>query len=135
MNLNTLTRDELIEKLAELEYFPELKPKLDQWLPHYIYAQDLEVVELLLASGANPNPSDDLDCYLHYLLHEYSVSRSTSGPKVLEIMEALLCAGANPNRVWSGNWRAYDYAISHNVEHIARLLEKYGATKVKREYM
>ena len=135
MSESTLTREELIEGLHEIEFYPEIQPHLDTYLQHFIYAKDLEMVKLLLKAGAAPNPKNDLDCYLHHLLHEYKVTKTTSGELILELMQALLEAGANPNRVWCNNFRAYDYAVTEEIEPVAKLLEQYGAEQSIREYI
>ena len=131
----TLTREELIEKLEEIECWPEHRHYLGCYLHQYIHSKDIEIVELLLKAGADPNPQDDLDCYLHHLFHEYKVTKTTAGDQLLKLMQVLLEAGANPNRVWCNNYRAYDYAAAEGVEPIIELLEKYGANRKTRRYI
>jgi ankyrin repeat protein len=133
--MNNLSREELKQKLGEIDFWPELLPILNNYLYQYVHSKDLEMVRLLLNAGANPNPEDDLDCFLHHLFHEYKVTRTTAGDRVLELMKILLEAGANPNRVWCNNYRAYDYAAVEDIEPVKRLLEKYGADKKIREYI
>jgi hypothetical protein len=129
-----LERSELLNALEELEFFPELKKELSVYLYQYVHQSDLEMIQLLLKAGANPNPKENLDCYLHHLLHEYIVTKSTKGEYILQIARSLLAAGANPNRVWSNNWRAYDYAADDNyVSEYAALLLEYGADPFIRE--
>ncbi|MEW8227057.1 MAG: hypothetical protein AB2748_15010 [Candidatus Thiodiazotropha endolucinida] len=135
MSASTLTREELKEVLSEMEFHPEVERYLDSYLRQYVYSKDLEMVKLLLKRGANPNPRDDLDCYLHHLLHEYEVTKTTSGETLLALMSALLEGGANPNRTWCNNWRAYDYAATQHVEPVARLLLQHGASPEIREYV
>ena len=135
MNDLTLTREELIEKLEEIECWPEVLPDLNNYLNQYVQSKDVELVRLLLNAGADPNPEDQLDCYLHQLFHEYKVTQTTAGDRILELMKVMLEAGANPNRVWCNNWRAYDYAATEGVEPVARLLEQCGADSTIREYI
>jgi len=133
--MSNLSREELIDRVAEIELWPELKPDLNGYLSHYVQSKDPKLVELLLNAGADPDSKEELDCYLHHLFHEYKATKSTSGDAVLQIMEMLLKAGANPNRVWCNNWRAYDYAVEENIIPIASLLEKYNVDKKPREYI
>jgi hypothetical protein len=135
MSASTLTREQLKEAAEELDFHPEIRVHLDSYLNLYVLGKDLEMVKLLLNAGANPNPSDDLDCYLHHLLHEYQATKTTSGEIVLALMRALLEGGANPNRPWCNNWRAYDYAATQNVEPVAKLLLQHGADPKIREYV
>lgn len=116
-----------------MEFYPELKRQLGQHLENAIYQKDIAFLDALLNAGANPNPVDDLNCYLHYLLHEYQVERTTKADLVLSMMELLLRHGANPNRVWSNNLRAYDYAVSWGIIPVTAILEKYGADKQQRD--
>jgi ankyrin repeat protein len=116
-----------------LELWPELIPQLDWFLKDFLYNKDTEMISILLKAGANPNPPDNLDCWLHHFLHEYIVNRTLHGKSILNIVELLLIHGANPNRVWSNNLRAYDYAIGWGIKPIAELLEKYGADRQLRE--
>ncbi|WP_020405016.1 ankyrin repeat domain-containing protein [Hahella ganghwensis] len=126
-------REEILEKLEEIEFWPDLKKQLENYLACAIGQKDIESIKALLKAGANPNPIDDLDDHLHHLLHEYQVEKTTKGELILSIVEALLKYGANPNRVWSNNLRAYDYAVSWNVGAIVELLENYGADKELRK--
>ena len=135
MSASTLTREELKETVEELAFHPEVRRHLDSYLNQYVHAKDLEMVKLLLKAGANPNPIDNLDCYLHHLLHEYEATKTTSGEMVLSLMGVLLEGGASPNRPWCNNWRAYDYAASQNIEPVATLLLQYGADPKIREYV
>lgn len=135
MSASTLTREELLEAVEDLELYPEVYTHLDSYLNQYVHAKDLVMIRLLLKAGANPNPKHHLDCYLHHLLHEYEATKTTSGELVLEIMAALLEGGANPNRPWCNNWRAYDYAASQDVKPVAQLLLQYGAIPEIREYV
>ena len=130
-----LTRETLIEKIQEIEFWPELLDDLNFYLRSYLDRKDLEVIRLLLSIGANPNPDDDLDCYLTHLLYEYRSNKTLHGDLILSIMELLLVAGADANRVWCNNYRAYDYAVYWNLQPIAKLLEKYGANKKLRDYI
>ncbi len=133
--MRVLTREILIQKLQEIEFWPELLDDLNFYLKSYLYSKDLEVIKLLLSNGANPNPDDSLNCYLHHFLHEYQSNKSLHGELILSIMEQLLMAGADTNRVWCNNYRAYDYAIYWDIRPVAELLEKYGANKKMREYI
>jgi len=126
-------KEEILEKLDEIEFWPELKEQLEPYLDNAIGLKDIEFIEALLKAGANPNPRDNLNCHLHHLLHEYQVEKTTRGDLVLSIIELLLKFGANPNRVWCNNLRAYDYAVSWNVGPVIELLEQYGANKELRE--
>jgi ankyrin repeat protein len=128
-----LTREEVLVKLDEIEFWPELKLQFQHYLDSSINQKDVVFLEALLKAGADPNPADNLNCYLHHLLHEYQVEKTTNGALVLSIMESLLKHGANPNRVWSNNLRAYDYAVSWGISPVAEMLEKYGADKNLRE--
>lgn len=130
--MNLLSREELLEKIGDLK--SDLAADLDMYLQNYLYSKDLQLITVLLQSGANPNPVSDLDCWLHYFLHEYISSKTLHGEIILAIVEILLKHGANPNRVWANNQRAYDYAIEYEVEPFALLLEKYGANTQLREY-
>ncbi len=128
-----LSRQQLKEQLVEIDYWPELKSDLDFYLNEYIFSKDVEMINLLLETGANPNPNEDLDDHLFYLYDEYQQVRSTSGDIVLTIMESLLKAGANPNRVWCNNCRAYDYAVNAGIQPVRELLERYGVDQNLRE--
>jgi ankyrin repeat protein len=130
-----LDRETIIERLKEIELWEELKGELHFLLANAIASKDYEYIEALLKAGANPNPKDDLDCHIQYLLHEFKVEKTTKGELILSIVELLLQHGANPNRVWCNNQRAYDYAVSWNVSPFAKLLEKYGADTKLREYI
>ena len=124
-----LTRSELIEKLGEFEFWPEIALEFEEHLRNAISSKDLELVRLLLNAGANPNAKEDLHCYLFLLLHEYMVTKSTTGNISLDIMNELLNAGADPNRVVQCNLRAYDYAVGYRVKPMVEMLERYGAEK------
>jgi hypothetical protein len=130
-----LDRETIIERLNELELWPELKEELDVYLVNAVYSKDFLLIQSLLKADANPNPKDDLDCYIHHLLHEYQVEKTTKGSLILSIVELLLKYGANPNRVWCNNQRAYDYAKAWHVSPFVELLEKYGADTKEREYI
>ena len=133
--MKLLSREELLEQIGELEFRLDLVSDLGIYLQNYLYSKDLELITVLLQSGANPNPESDLDCWLHYFLHEYKSNKTLHGELILAIVEALLKHGANPNRVWANNQRAYDYAIEYKIEPFALLLEKYGASTELREYI
>ncbi|MFC6635019.1 hypothetical protein [Microbulbifer taiwanensis] len=122
-------REEILTKLEEIEFWPELNGQLESYLDNAISLKDIEFAEALLKAGANPNPKDNLDDHLHHLLHEYKVEKTVNGNLILSIIEMLLKFGANPNRVWCNNLRAYDYAVSENVTSVVELLEKYGADR------
>ncbi len=130
-----LNRDQLKERIEELVLSPELISELNIYLNEYIRKIDLEIVNLLLQAGADPNPKQDLDDYLFYLYDEYRITKSTTGEIVLELMNELLKAGANPNRVWCNNYRAYDYAVENNVTAVKELLENHGVDKKLRKYI
>jgi hypothetical protein len=131
--LHHLTKEELIEKLEEIELYPELKKGLGEYLSDYVHQKDLKVVTKLLKAGANPNSAEGLNDYLLYLLHEYEVEKNTNGELVLLIMKTLLENGANPNRVAMNNLRAYDYAVAHNTIKVAKLLREYEVNVELRE--
>ncbi|MES9834531.1 MAG: hypothetical protein ABW139_20050 [Candidatus Thiodiazotropha sp. DIVDIV] len=130
-----LDRETLIERLKELELWPELEEELHRYLGNAVYSKDFEYIQALLKAGANPNPKDNLDCYIQHYLHEYQVEKTTKGRLILEIVELLLKYGANPNRVWCNNQRAYDYAKAWHVSPFVELLKKYGADTKEREYI
>lgn len=133
--MNLLSREELLEKIGDLKFHSDLAADLDMYLQNYLYIKDLQLITVLLQSGANPNSESDLDCWLHYFLHEYISNKTLHGELILAIVEILLKHGANPNRVWANNLRAYDYAIEYEIEPFALLLEKYGANTQLREYI
>jgi hypothetical protein len=135
MDALRLSRDELLERLELIDCFPELKSDLGLFLERYVYNKDLEVVERLLAAGADPNATEDLHDYMLWLLHEYLATKSTSGERILALMEVLLQGGANPNRIAMNNLRAYDYARQYKLEPLVSILEKYGVDKSLREFM
>ena len=131
--MKLLSREELLDKISELEFYPELTTDLGIYLQNYLFGKDLQVVKALLVAGANPNPESNLDCWLHHFLHEYRSNKTLHGELILAIVETLLEHGANPNRVWCNNLRAYDYALSYEVLPFTSLLEKYGANTELRE--
>ena len=131
--MESLNRTELLEKIEEIKFWPELVPFLKYYLEHYIEVLDEYMVQKLLENGADPNPDNELHCHLGCLLHEYRVVYTTGSKSILKIMELLLMYGADPNRIWMNNLRAYDYAVRNNENEITDLLEKYGAYKYSRE--
>ena len=131
--MKVLDRHELIQKLNEIELWPEILSDLDFYLEHSLSLLDLELIKILLQHGANPSAKEDIDCFLHDLLHKYLANKTLKGDLILSVMEELLKAGANPNRIWSNNLRAYDYAKTWGVQAISDLLEKYGVDKELRE--
>lgn len=132
--MGNLDRSELIDTLRELEFSPEPSEDFSSYLHKYIYQGDLEMIQLLLEAGANPNPVKDSDCYLRHLLHEYTVNKTVKGELILQVARSLLAAGANPNRVWCNNWRAYDYAAAAScVSEYTALLLEFGADPAIRE--
>lgn len=133
MDVGHITKDDLLAQLENIELYPELLEYFDYFLAQYVRARDLEVVKKLLEAGANPNARDDLDDYLLYLMHEYEVTKSSDGERVLALMAMLLEYGANANRVVMNNLRAYDYSVSLKVPPVKELLEKYGADKKLRK--
>jgi len=126
-------KEEILTKLEEIEFWPDLKAQLEFYLDNAINLKDIDFIETLLKAGANPNPKEGLNCHLHHLLHEYQVEKTTKGEMILSIIELLLKFGANPNRVWGNNLRAYDYAVSWKIGPVIEVLEKYGADKELRE--
>ena len=130
-----LPRQKLIEKLDEIEFYPEFKTNLDEYLPNFIHNCDIELIQMLLDAGASPNAKDHLDDFLFHLLHEYEVTKTTKGELILSIMKVLLKSGADPNIVVMGNYRAYDYAVCYNLYEVKELLENYGVDKQLREYI
>jgi len=130
-----LDRVELLDKLRELEYFPEFTEELDHYLPKYIRDKDLEVVQVLLKAGANPNPKESLNCYLLGLLFEYQAVKTTAGEAVLELLQILLEYGANPNRIVMNNQRAYDYSVSKKHPEVEKILLKHGAIRELRKWL
>jgi ankyrin repeat protein len=130
-----LDRETIIERLEEIELWPELAGELHIYLSNAVFSKDIQYIEALLKAGANPNPKNDLDCYIYHLLHEYQVEKTTKGDLILSIVELLLKYGTNPNRVWCNNQRAYDYAKAWHVSQFVELLEKYGADMKLREYI
>lgn len=128
-------REELKEILENLDCYPEIREELQDYLSHYVQSLDLEMVAALLEGGCNPNPKDNLHCFIHLLLHEYIAVKTSSGMAVLEMLEMLLMHGANPNRVWSNNQRAYDYAVAWDIKPVANLLKRFGADSELREPM
>jgi hypothetical protein len=133
--MKLLSREELLKQIGELEFRPDLAADSEFYLQNYLYSKDLQLITVLLQSGANPNPESDLDCWLHYFLHEYISNKTLHGELILAIVEVLLKHGANPNRVWCNNQRAYDYAIAYGSEPYFWLLERYGANPELREYI
>ncbi len=131
--MTLITREQLKEKIEELELWPELLTQLDLHLTQFLYSKDLEMISILLQAGANPNPKSDLDCWLHHFLHEYITNRILHGELILNIVELLLRHGANPNRVWCNNLRAYDYAIEYEIKPFAEILKEYGVNPELRE--
>lgn len=130
-----MTRQEILDTLIYLEYFPEKKETVFSYLEDYIHKMDVEMIDKLLEAGASPQAKDELSDYLHHLLSEYQTSKTLHGEKILIITEALLRAGANPNGVWCNNWRAYDYAVENGINEMKELLEKYGAETKVRNYV
>ncbi len=128
-----LTREQLKEKIEELECWPELATELDWYLQKFLYDNDLEMASILLRAGVNRTPNGDLSCWLFPFLQEYMTNRTLHGELILNIVELLLRYGANPNQVWSNNLRAYDYAIYWGIEPFSTLLEKHGANPQLRE--
>jgi len=130
-----LDQDQLLERLDELEFFPEFVSELDWYLEHYINCKNFEVVSRLLESGASPNSKNDLDDYLFHLLDRYQSEKSTAGELILSLLTLLLEKGANPNRVVMNNQRAYDYSVHRKLPELTELLLKYGANKELREFI
>ncbi|UZE97193.1 hypothetical protein [Alkalimarinus alittae] len=122
-----MERQELLDTIEEIEFFPERKDELFSYLENYLHKKDFEVIEKLLRAGAQPNSKDALSDYFLYLLHEYQVEKAINGSLILTIIDLLLKHGGNPNRVAMNNWRAYDYAVAYEVSEVANLLLRYGA--------
>jgi ankyrin repeat protein len=128
-----LNREQLKEKIEELEFWPELSSQLDFYLKDFLYNKDIEMITILLKAGASPNPKEDLDCWLHHFYEEYMTNKTLHGELILKIVELLLIHGANPNRLWSNNLRAYDFAIHWGIKPFTALLEKHGVDLELRE--
>ena len=130
-----LNQDQLLERLGELEFFPEFVKELDRYLEHYINIKDINMVTKLLESGASPNSKYDLDDYLFHLLDCYQSEKTTSGDLIFSLLTLLLKNGANPDRVVMNNQRAYDYSVSRKLPELTELFLKYGANKELREWI
>jgi hypothetical protein len=100
-----------------------------------VHAKDVERVRALLETGHGPDVVEPWgDSLLHYLVHEFQVTRSTQGPRVLEIIELLLKYGANPEQVGANNWRAVDLSIEAGLKELTEVFVRYGAKDAQREF-
>jgi ankyrin repeat protein len=107
----------------------------DAYLSQAVHRKDLDLVRTLLAEGVGPDVSEAWgDSLLHYLVHEYQVTRSTQGPVVLEILRLLLAYGANPNQVGANNWRAIDMSIDRGLTEVTEIFTRHGADPTQREF-
>lgn len=96
-----------------------------------VQSKDVKNVCALLAAGHASDVIESWgDSLLHYLVHEYQVTRSTQGPIVLEILESLLKHGANPEHVGANNWRAIDLSIEAGLDEVTNVFVRYGASRV-----
>jgi hypothetical protein len=92
-------------------------------------------VRALLTAGHGPDVVEPWgDSLLHYLVHEYQVTRSTQGPIVLELLELLLKHGASPEHVGANNWRAIDLSIEAGLDEVTSIFVRYGASQIQREF-
>jgi len=131
-----LTRDELIGHLAVCRDDPEFIQTRDAYLKSAVLSKDVQLVDLLLKAGANPNHAESWgDTLLHYLVHEYEVTRTTQGAVVLQLADLLLSHGADPELVGGGNWRAIDLCIEHRLNELVSLFVRYGADPKQRAYV
>ena len=109
---HTLTRDEVLESLAELADDHSFGPLRDYYLGHAVNSLDLELAGGMLGMGANPNHCDGgYDSFLHHLFERFRSQRTTHGIAVLSMVQLLLRHGADPNLVGCNNYRAVDLAL------------------------
>jgi hypothetical protein len=131
-----LTREELIDHLDVYRDHPEFLHARDAYLKRAVIAKDVELADLLLKAGANPDWAElGGDSLLLYLVHEYEATHTSQGPLVLRLATLLLSYGANPERVESGNWRAIDHCIDHGLEEMVNIFVRYGADPKPRPYV
>jgi hypothetical protein len=108
----------------------------DAELVRAVQSKDVERVRALLAAGHGPDVVESWgDSLLHYLVHEYQVTRSSQGPAVLAILESLLKHGASPEQVGANNWRAIDISIEAGLNEVTDIFVRYGASRVQREFI
>jgi hypothetical protein len=131
-----LSRDEILEHIEVFREHPDFVQSRNSYLQSAVYAKDLQLVEALLKAGAGPDwVSDTGETFLHYLTHEYQVTRTSQGPLVLQLATLLLTYGADPEMVGAGNWRAVDRCIYHHIDEMRDLLVQFGANPTLREYV
>lgn len=130
-----LSRERILASIDELASDAAFAPWRDVYLRKAVMDLDLELTSAMLRAGGNPNVQEPWgDGFLHHLVHEYLVSRSTQGDRVLAIAGALLAGGADPNLVGCNNLRAYDLAVE-SCRPFGELLLRSGADPSVREFI
>ena len=130
-----LTRESILASLEELTGDEAFLPWRDAYLRKAVADLDLEMTSAMLRVGGNPNVQEPWgDGLLHHLCHEFMVSRSTQGERVLSVARALLVGGADPNLVGCNNLRAYDLA-AESCKPFAELLLSSGASPEVRQFI
>ena len=86
--------------VVSLDWFLNTFERFPEWNPNVNEAEknSAEVVTILLAAGASPDPVDNLDM----TPLDFAIDTETDGyfiPEYPEIVQVLLAGGANPNRV------------------------------------
>lgn len=131
-----LSRDELLLNLEAFRNDKDFLELRDSYLKKAVHSLDFELTEALLKIGANPDASESWgDGLLHYLAHEYGVTKTIKGAEIIQMLETLLKHGANPNHVGCNNWRAIDSCIDINEQTLIELFIKHGADPKQREFV
>ncbi len=132
--MTRLGRQEIIDNaewLSELDVFQNEKQYL---LTDYVESLDVEIIEILLKSGAEPDINMEAQYtesnygFLHDLIHKYYILHDTKGELILQCAELLLKFGANPNQAGDSNLAPIQKLNSGDyTKSFVNLLLTYGA--------
>ncbi len=130
-NKKPLTQEEIKDNIDYLKYEDSFLEDLDFYLVRAIENLDVELMQLLLSNGANPNVNGwgDIESLLHELVHNYGSQRILRGDAILEAAKLLLEFGADPNITGCNNLTPVQICHSLGADEFEKLLIAFGADR------